>query len=139
MATSPPGAPTRRAYDHTYPGSPEQAHLVRAELAAFLGDCPRADDAILCASELAANAILHSRSPRRGGDFTLRAHVHESDYVWIEIQDSGGEWAEAIRHDGRSHGLAIVRALASDCGIDGGYASRTVWVRFDWPATDESR
>src|SRR6266542_561077 len=86
MATSSPGAPTRRAYDHTYASSPEQAHLVGADLAEFLGDCPRA----------------------------------EGDYVWVEIEDSGGNWTETARHDGRGHGLAIVRALASDCGIDGG-------------------
>jgi len=129
MATSSPGAPTRRAYDHTYASSPEQAHLVGADLAEFLGDCPRADDAILCASELAANAIQHSRSGRRGGDFTLRA---EGDYVWVEIEDSGGNWTETARHDGRGHGLAIVRALASDCGIDGGYIGRAAWFRLNW-------
>ncbi len=132
MATSPPGAPTRRAYDHTYPGSPEQAHLVRADLAAFLGDCPRADDAILCASELAANAIQHSRSGRSGGDFTVRAEVDEGDYVWVEIEDSGGDWTETDHHDGRGHGLTIVRALASDCGIDGGYIGRAAWFRLNW-------
>ncbi len=132
MATSPPAAPARRAYDHTYPGSPEQALLVRADLAAFLGDCPRADDAILCASELAANAIQHSRSGRRGGDFTLRAHVHEGDHVWVEIEDNGGNWIETAHHDGRGHGLAIVRALAGDCGIDGGYTGRAAWFRLNW-------
>ena len=38
-------------------------------------DCPRADDVILCASELAANAALHSRSRLPGGTFTVRATV----------------------------------------------------------------
>ncbi len=132
MATSPPGAPTRRAYDHTYPGSPEQAHLVRADLAEFLGDCPRADDAILCASELAANAIQHSRSGRSGGDFTIHAQVHDGDYIWIEIEDGGGDWTETDHLDGRGHGLAIVRTLASDCGIDGGYVGRAAWFRLNW-------
>jgi hypothetical protein len=46
----------------TYPGSIEHVSTVRADLRALLPDCPAADDVILCASELAANAALHSRS-----------------------------------------------------------------------------
>ena len=28
--------------------------------------------------------------------------------------------------------LDIVRALASECGIDGDQGGRTIWARFDW-------
>jgi len=38
----------------TYPGSIEHVSAVRADLRALLHDCPRADDVIICASELAA-------------------------------------------------------------------------------------
>ena len=57
----------------TYPGGTEHIRAVRAGLRAILDDCPRADDAILCASELAANAAQHSRSRLSGGTFTVRA------------------------------------------------------------------
>jgi hypothetical protein len=30
------------------------------------------------------------------------------------------------------HGLDIVCALASECGIDGDQHGRTIWARFDW-------
>src|SRR6266478_3363036 len=43
-------------------GTTEQIRAVRADLRGLLGDCPMADDVILCASELAANAAIHSRS-----------------------------------------------------------------------------
>src|ERR1700729_3584092 len=47
-----------------YPGSAEQISVVRADLGVLLGDCPMADDVVLCASEMATNAVLHSRSGR---------------------------------------------------------------------------
>ena len=50
--------------------------MVRADLRALLQECPVADEVILCASELAANAALHSDSRLVGGTFTVRATVH---------------------------------------------------------------
>ncbi len=35
----------------------------------------------------------------------------------------------------RHHGLEIVRTLASDWGIDGDHTTRTIWARFNWPAS----
>ena len=37
--------------------------------------CPMADEVILCASELATNAALHSYSRRPGGTFTVRGEI----------------------------------------------------------------
>jgi serine/threonine-protein kinase RsbW len=120
----------------TYPGHAEQIRAVRADLGGLLDGCPIADDVILCASELAANAVLHSDSARPGEDFAVRVKVSPGDYVWIEVEDSGGPWTTTVpgldREAGR--GLDIVRALAADWGIDGDHRSRTVWVRLDWPA-----
>ena len=48
---------------------------VRADLRALLHDCPRADNVVICASELAANAALNSHSRLPGGTFTVRAAV----------------------------------------------------------------
>ncbi len=62
-----------RTTEVTYPGGTEYIRAVRADLRAFLDDCSRADDVILCASELAANAAQHSRSRLPGGTFTVRA------------------------------------------------------------------
>ena len=73
----------------TYPGSLEQVRAVRADLHAVLHGCPRADEVILCASELAANAALHSYSRLPGGTFTVRATISPQGYVRIEVQDRG--------------------------------------------------
>ena len=59
----------------TYPGTAEHIRIVRADLRAVLHECPMADDVILCASELAANAAIHTRSRLPGGTFTVRVKI----------------------------------------------------------------
>jgi len=117
----------------TYPGRAEHISAVRAGLRALLRDCPIADEVILCASELAANAALHSHSRLPGGTFTVRARINPGDHAQIEVEDQGGPWTPGGSDSERHHGLAIVRALATDWGIDGDHTTRTIWARFDWP------
>ena len=92
MHTSAARAHALRTSGVTYLGSIEHVRAVRADLRALLRDCPRADDVILCASELAANAALHSRSRLPGGTFTVRATVNPGCYIRIEVEDNGGPW-----------------------------------------------
>jgi serine/threonine-protein kinase RsbW len=117
----------------TYPGTTEHIRIVRADLRAALHECPMADDVILCASELAANAAIHSRSRLPGGTFTVRVKISPSDHAWIEVEDDGGPKSPGLRDATRHHGLDIVRALATDWGIGGDHTARTIWARFDWP------
>jgi serine/threonine-protein kinase RsbW len=116
----------------TYPGTTDQARAVRADLRPVLRDCPMANDVILCASELAANAALHSHSRLPGGTFTVRAIISPGQHARIEVEDDGGPWTPAASDPTQHHGLDIIRALASDWGIDGDHSSRTIWARFDW-------
>ena len=132
MHTSAARAHALRTSGVTYRGNMEYVSAVRADLRALRPDCPMADDVILCASELAANAALHSHSRLPGGTFTVRATVHPGCHVRIEIEDNGGPWIALLSHPGGHHGLDIVRALASEWGINGDHAARTIWVRFDW-------
>ena len=61
MTTTASMTDTRR-YTGSYPAEPVQVRHVRAALTALLPDCPRADDAILVASEYATNSVVHSDS-----------------------------------------------------------------------------
>lgn len=117
----------------SYPGRPEHISEVRAELRRLLDGCPTADDVLLCVSELATNAVLHSRSRLPGGSFTVRSRIRPGSHCIIEVQDGGGPWAPAVDDTGRGRGLAIVQALADQWGIDGDHTGRTAWARFDWP------
>jgi anti-sigma regulatory factor (Ser/Thr protein kinase) len=121
-----------RSSDATYPGNTEHIRAVRADLRALLGDCPMADDVILCASELAANAAIHSRSRLPGATFTVYGEIDPGHYAWIGVEDDGGPWIPLSSDPTRSHGLEIVSALASRWGVDGDQATRTIWARFDW-------
>ena len=72
----------------TYPGNTERIRAVRADLRGLLHDCPMADDMILCASEIAANAVIHSLSGLPGGTFTIRATISPDNCAWVEVEDS---------------------------------------------------
>jgi Histidine kinase-like ATPase domain len=128
--------PTKR--EQVFPARPDQVRIARTFMASVLAGCPVADDAILCVSELAANCCLHSASREAGGTFTVRAEIHDSGYVRIEVEDSGGPWTARAHRDGRAHGLEIVRALATDSGVDGGPLTGWIaWARLDVPAASE--
>lgn len=125
-----------RSFGHAYPGRPAQVRRVRADLRVILGGCPVADETILVASELAANAVTHSSSRQEGGRFIVRAEVRPGVCVRVEVEDQGDAWAGHHPRDGRPHGLDIVQAIAGDgnWGIDGDAAAGHVaWARLDWP------
>jgi hypothetical protein len=50
----------------------------------------------------------------------------------VKVEDNGGPRTSVVRDPTQDHGLDIVRALASECGIDGDQDGRTIWARFDW-------
>jgi serine/threonine-protein kinase RsbW len=120
-----------RCYSGRYPAEPVQVRQVRAALAALLRDCPRADDAILVASEYATNSIVHSAS--RGGEFTLRAEVQQSR-LRIEVEDAGGPWPGGPCDDGRPHGFDVVAAIAGspNWGVNGDTGGRIAWATLSW-------
>jgi two-component sensor histidine kinase len=104
-------------------------------LAPFADGYPRADDLIMVASELSANAAQHSRSSEPGGEFTVRAQLYHDHCAWLEVEDSGGPWTARQYGDDCSHGLDIVTRLAGagNWGVDEtSSGNRVVWVRLNW-------
>jgi serine/threonine-protein kinase RsbW len=79
--------PEAITFERDYPGTINQARHVRADLAKIAAECPAADDLILLASELATNAILHSRSGHPDRVFTVRVTLYLGDYAWVEVID----------------------------------------------------
>ena len=130
MSSAAAEAATR--YQRTFHGRADQVARVRREIASHLAGCPAIDDAVLIASELAANAVIHSDSA--GEFFTVRCETPRS-YIWIEVEDLGGPW-QLTRPDNRPHGLSIVATLAgpdnwgTETTSDG---NRIVWARLDLP------
>jgi anti-sigma regulatory factor (Ser/Thr protein kinase) len=150
MAANPPAAAAPPVTAQVFAGDAGQVREARRFLAGLLDGCPAADDALLCVSELATNAVLHSRSGRPGGRFTvcvrvtagrLRVAVADEGGPWERQRDSGrqrgggrsaGAVAERGREEQSGRGLLIVGELASRWGREDGAAGRTVWFEIDW-------
>lgn len=70
----------------TYPGTADQARLVRRFVGFLLDESPLVDDAVLAAAELAVNAIRHMRSGLPGGVFTVEVRRWSGD-VAVAVTD----------------------------------------------------
>ena len=99
---------------------------VRALLRSVLSELHIDQDVIECgtltASELAANAVLHARTP-----FRLLVKSRESS-VWIAVEDHA-----PLRHHhdvvSRSpHGLGLIAALALRWGVTPQESGKLVWA-----------
>jgi anti-sigma regulatory factor (Ser/Thr protein kinase) len=120
-------------------GARHEVRNVRAFVREAVDGCPAADDVVLLASEVAANAVVHTASGE-GGTFTVVV-CRCGQVVRVEVHDGGSQAppgacaAEAHASSGR--GLGIVGALASRWGHLGDRDGRVVWFEVDWP--DNSR
>jgi hypothetical protein len=105
----------------------------------LLPRCPRRDDLVTVASELAANAVQHTDSGR-GGWF----HVEISwlrDCVRVTVADQGapaGPPLAAAPAEEHGRGLQIVQALSARVGVTGGAGGRTVWAEIPWPSPSQA-
>lgn len=121
------GAASRR-HRQVFPGQPDQVSQVRHVVGQHARNTPVADDVVLIASELAANAVLHSRS--QGEAFTVACEVFPQ-YVWIAVEDLGGHW-HPPEPDGCHHGLQIVAALATRWGVEPTTDGCVIWARIEF-------
>ncbi len=125
-AAPPAVRPWQVTITRAFPAAPDQVSAARRFLAGLIDGFPAADDALLCLSEVATNAIQHSRSARPGGRFTVRA-TYALGRVRIEVEDDGGPWQPQGRHhDHGGRGLAILSALTR-WDITSGNGHRVVW------------
>jgi serine/threonine-protein kinase RsbW len=123
-----------RAWEQTYPGTGDQPGRVRAALRPLLRDCPMADDVLLIMSELAANAVRHSKSREPDGTFTARLLNLPGEYVLGEIEDGGSNWAGDLRGSARDgSGLFLVLNIAAACGVSAHRRKRLVWFCLHYP------
>ncbi|MEV8633777.1 ATP-binding protein [Streptosporangium sp. NPDC051023] len=120
-------------WHRTFPGTREQVrqarHFVRAHL-------PCHPDAELIASELAINAVEHTRIGEPGGTFTALIHPRPDGTAYLAIKDQGGPALFGLPtsdHEG-GRGLHLVEALTTAWGVKGDATGRTVWAELSPPA-----
>lgn len=109
-------------------GTPDQVREVREFVREHLAGHPAASDAVVVASELATNSILHSASSRPGGQFLVHAAVTSDRQAALIVADQGGPFHPGRRTHGQrgesGRGLAVVRSLTSlfrICNHDSGH------------------
>jgi serine/threonine-protein kinase RsbW len=125
--------PRRRVF----PGHASQVSHARRFVLRALTGCKRADDAALLTSELATNAIRHTRSGEDGSFAIMllwRPHA-----VIVAVTDAGAPTIPALRPTelltAGGRGLSLVDALATQWGFHGNHDGRTVWFELDCPVS----
>jgi hypothetical protein len=122
----------------TLPGVPATLREVRRRVRESLTDCTDdlADVVETVASELAANAVRHSRSGTIDGTYTVRlAHFPARDvpYIWVEVEDMGNPAWNGVCEFSPMHGFAVCRALATWLGTrDKANGNRVVYARIEY-------
>lgn len=129
--------PRNVSFEKTYPGVLGTLREVRRDVRASLADCADAlaEDVETVASELAANAVRHSRSGLVGGAYTIRvAHFTQRDvpYIWVQVEDMGNPQWDGCLNLNPMHGFAVCKGLTTWLGtiIFSWFSS----LRTEWPA-----
>jgi anti-sigma regulatory factor (Ser/Thr protein kinase) len=107
------------------PDAPRQARRFVWEVLREHGYCSLTEDAVLIASELATNAVVHARSR-----FEVAVHF-DAGTVTLSVSDSSPQRpvaGEPSPSDQAGRGLAVVAALAFDWGCVETRAGKTVWA-----------
>jgi anti-sigma regulatory factor (Ser/Thr protein kinase) len=113
-----------------FPGVPSQVAGARSLVTAALGRAhPLYDDCVLLTSELATNAVLHSRSGE-DGSFTVSVHT-EGPLVRVWVEDDGSAGAPCVCRAGpqatSGRGLPLVEALSHRWGVVRENGATAVW------------
>ncbi len=122
-----------------FPGKADQLGFLRQWLTARWPECAALADVLSVTTELASNAIRHTRSGQNG--FFEVEIIHAQKTVRVIVADSGAEGAPRIIDDPdgeTGRGLLLVSALSVDTGISGNCDGRSIWadVPCEGPATD---
>jgi serine/threonine-protein kinase RsbW len=115
-----------------FPGQEDQIPCVRTFVSQLLADHPDRADIVMCAAELAANAVRHTASGRDG--FFATEVTWTGQTVRVAVADGGAGTAPPLGPDlsgpGADSGLGRLAQLASRCGTEGDHRGRVVWAQF---------
>lgn len=116
-----------------FPGTTDQARVVRAFAATLLVTCPVLDDVLLVLDELVVNALRHTRSGLDGGRFTVEISKNATG-IAVSVADGGGPQVPRVgapavlAESGR--GLLTVAALSTGWSWTGDDRGRTLRATF---------
>jgi len=130
---------TRWQHHHEWSGEPRHVHDVRRFVATSLarhGLDAMVQDAVLVASELATNAVLHART-------SFAVSLSRADgHVLLQVTDASSAppqraWRDPLDVSGR--GLSIVETVSQAWGVDNSANGlKSVWASFPVPPAGDS-
>jgi anti-sigma regulatory factor (Ser/Thr protein kinase) len=143
---SPAGLERDMRWRRIFAGAPAQVAEVRRFVACLLEECPARETLISCASELSANAVVHTASGR-GGFFAVEVACRQGGVARVSVTDAGSPTEPAAGFPVTDEasggyvgdlpvsglGLALVAAAASRWGYSDAGCGRTVWAEASWP------
>ncbi|TDD95471.1 ATP-binding protein [Actinomadura rubrisoli] len=125
-----------------FPGRPAEAGRAREFVQFLISGFSRADDVVLAAGEMTANALQHTRSGLPGGLFVVEVRAWRGG-VALSVTDQGGtrepcprplappaDWDDPLALAESGRGLLTIAALASVWDWCGGPSGRTVRAQF---------
>jgi Signal transduction histidine kinase regulating citrate/malate metabolism len=118
-----------------FPGTAEHVGDARRLTGVFLDDTPYADDAAWIVGELAANAVLHTRSGEPGGQYVLELR-RTRRIARLTVCDLGGggrpsfaPTVPGLPYAEHGYGLRTIAQLAARTGFRGNPAfGHAVWA-----------
>jgi hypothetical protein len=116
-----------------FPGDGRELRALRRWLESVLPPCAARHDVLSVASELAANAIEHTRSGQ-GGTFAVDV-IWRPEVVRLAVTDRGAPGGPRVIVDSGGEGgrgLLVVRGLSLRAGVRGGERGRVVWADIGW-------
>jgi anti-sigma regulatory factor (Ser/Thr protein kinase) len=111
-------------------GSVPAARHFCAEAVESLGAGQSAPEAELLVSELAANAVLHARTPMRV------SVLRRDEQVRIEVRDDDPNLPRRLTPDPlamHGRGVMLVDTLSTAWGVNGNQRGKTVWFEVPGP------
>lgn len=122
-------APVEVTWQRAFPGEVSQLSPMRQWLKLLLPESPSLSDVLTVATELATNAVCHTRSGHSGW-FTLTI-TWTPAVIRVAVTDLGGSNVPALREDAdgiHGRGLVVVRGLSRRTGVLGDGNGRQVWA-----------
>ncbi|WP_242909666.1 ATP-binding protein [Actinomadura terrae] len=123
------------SWRRTFPGRPDQIPLARQFAMFLFADTSIASDVGFVVTELASNAVRHTRSGQQGGQFTVEVVL--GGLAYVGVSDLGGGGYPTVRYDPLNgpvesegkRGLRAVSQLAAMLGVHGDpMEGHTVWA-----------
>jgi len=125
----------------TFPGRPDQVASVRNFVRFVLCPVPVVDEAVLLASELATNAVIHTASGQ-GGTFDVAVSRYPSA-VRLAVHDAGSHQVPMPRPRDHltegSRGLGLVNLMADRRRHSADMDGRSVFFELCWQPSIEGQ